>query len=499
MLLWPGRAHVAPRKGPTIHTNGTSTSSSSHPHAHELVFVLVSFEGPDRYAQIGGLATRVSGLAEALATLGHETHLVFVGDPSAPGEEHRLEGKLVIHRWCQWLSRAFPGGVYDGEDYKRADLTQSAPPYIVEHIARPAIEADKRLVVISEEWQTAQAAIELSDQLHAAGMRDRADLLWNANHTYGLDRVDWPRLRFTNRIVTVSRFMRAELLRLGITAEVLPNGIPRRLLKRLDASEPTRVRSAVQKDLLFFKMARWAEDKGWPESLEAVAQLRAAGYNVGLLARGSGDPAVGAEVIRTAEGLGLRVKDAPATPQTETAHSGILESARDADVLFMRSFVDEQFARSLYAAADGVLANSNFEPFGLVGLEAMAAGGIAYTGGTGEDYALPGYNAVVLETDDPREIVEHVERLASEPTKERALRRAGQRTAAAVTWDLAAERLSRSVRFKGAPHRVRGARGLTNGHVSADTRGPPIGLEVRVQQPGQALEAVSQPRTWPPE
>jgi len=27
--------------------------------------------------------------------------------------------------------------------------------------------------------------------------------LWNANHTYGLERVDWPRLVFTNRITTV--------------------------------------------------------------------------------------------------------------------------------------------------------------------------------------------------------------------------------------------------------------------------------------------------------
>jgi len=120
------------------------------------VFVLISFEGPDRYAQIGGLATRVSGLAEALANAGHETHLVFIGDPTAPGEELRCGGKLIIHRWCQWLSRAYPNGVYDGEDSKETDLTRSEPPYIVEHIARPAHAAGKRLVVISEEWQIAR-------------------------------------------------------------------------------------------------------------------------------------------------------------------------------------------------------------------------------------------------------------------------------------------------------------------------------------------------------
>ena len=59
-----------------------------------------------------------------------------------------------------------------------------------------------------------------------------------------------------------------------------------------------------------------------------------------------------------------------------------------------------------YAAADGTLANSGYEPFGLVGLEAMAAGGIAYVGSTGEDYARPLQNCVVLDdAADPDEIV----------------------------------------------------------------------------------------------
>lgn len=447
-MQWPGPRESARRVSVIVGFDDSAHVASAPGGARSgEVFVLISFEGPDRYAQIGGLATRVSGLAEALASAGHETHLVFVGDPSAPGEERRVDGNLIIHRWCQWISRDFPRGVYDGEDPKRADLTASAPPYIVEHIARPAIKAGKRLIVISEEWQTAQAAIELSDQLHHAGLREHCELLWNANHTYGLELVDWPRLVFTNRITTVSRFMRAELLRFGIDAEVLPNGIPRRLLRRVDAAETARVRSAAQKDLLFFKMARWAADKGWAASLHAVAHLRAAGNDVAMIARGNGDSVVGKQVVDMAQGLGLKVADTAATDDSFNTRAAALEAARTADVVFMRSFVDERFGRSLYAASDGVLANSTFEPFGLVGLEAMAAGGVAYTGGTGEDYALPGYNAVVLETEDPREIVEQAERLQSAPQTERALRRAGQRTAAAFTWDSAAQRLVRSVRF----------------------------------------------------
>ena len=40
------------------------------------------------------------------------------------------------------------------------------------------------------------------------------------------------------------------------------------------------------------------------------------------------------------------------------------------------------------------------EPLGLVGLDTMAVKGIACIGNTGEDYAIPGYNAIVMESDD---------------------------------------------------------------------------------------------------
>jgi glycosyltransferase involved in cell wall biosynthesis len=59
----------------------------------------------------------------------------------------------------------------------------------------------------------------------------------------------------------------------------------------------------------------------------------------------------------------------------------------------------------LFQGVDAVLANSRHEPFGVVGLEAMAAGGVVCTGGSGEDYAVPSHNALVLETEDPEEFL----------------------------------------------------------------------------------------------
>ena len=88
-----------------------------------------------------------------------------------------------------------------------------------------------------------------------------------------------------------------------------------------------------------------------------------------------------------------------------------------------------------------MLANSGHEPFGLVGLEVMAAGGLAFTGATGEDYAEPFRNAVVLETDDPLELVEGLEQVRERPEWAAQLRARGRLTAREYTWDKVLDQL----------------------------------------------------------
>src|SRR5579859_6342387 len=85
------------------------------------LFVLLSFEGPDVYSTAGGLSTRVSELSEALAAQGYTTHLIFIGNPYAPATELRVDGRLVLKRWSQWVSKYYPNGVYDGEEQKLGD------------------------------------------------------------------------------------------------------------------------------------------------------------------------------------------------------------------------------------------------------------------------------------------------------------------------------------------------------------------------------------------
>jgi hypothetical protein len=99
------------------------------------------------------------------------------------------------------------------------------------------------------------------------------------------------------------------------------------------------------------------------------------------------------------------------------------------DVASLTSPVDANSRGMLFQSSAAVLANSGHEPFGLMGLETMAVGGVACTGCSGEDYAVPGHNALVLETTDPQEFIGLFGELRANPAQERAMCRAGQATA----------------------------------------------------------------------
>ncbi len=295
------------------------------------VFVSLSFEGPDQYSQAGGLGVRVAGLTTALAAHGFETHLLFIGDPYLPAQESREEGRLTLHRWCQWISRFHPAGVYDGEEGKLSNFNDSAPWYLADRVLAPALHDGKIGVVIAEDWQTAEAICRLSDLLFGMGLRDRAVLMWNANNLFGFHRINWGRLRFTSALTTVSKYMKHRLWAYGQNPLVIPNGIPERFLE---------------------------------------------------------------------------------APPVE--------------------YVDA--CRALYCASDAVLANSGHEPFGLVGLEVMGAGGTAVTGSTGEDYAVHFENAVVVDTDDPGEMAGYLVYLRDHPEQVARLKAGAAMTAQQFTW-----------------------------------------------------------------
>ncbi len=414
------------------------------------MFVILSFEGPDVYSAAGGLGTRVSELSEALATQGYTTHLIFIGDPYRPGEERRIEGRLILKRWSQWISKYYPHGAYDGEEQKLFDFNESVPYHIYSEIVRPAQETGKMVVIMGEDWHTAEVMCRTSDLLHWFGLRQKVVMLWNLNSLMSLHRVDWGRLNFVTTLCTVSRYMKHKMWNLGVNPLVIPNGIPTRHLTPVDQEVVKRLREIGHQDnprsLFLFKIGRFDPDKRWIMAIEAVARLKHSGHPVTLFVRGGIEPH-GAEVLHHAYNIGLNTRDVVAQrPNLEQCLQAVAQ-AGPADIYNLRFFLPEEFVRSTYAAADATLANSGHEPFGLVALEVMAAQGIAVTGSTGEDYAISFENAIVTETDDPDEIVGYLLHLRRHPEEQERIRCAGRTTAEQFLWDQVIENLSGKLEF----------------------------------------------------
>ncbi|HHX41293.1 MAG TPA: glycosyltransferase family 4 protein [Armatimonadetes bacterium] len=409
-------------------------------------FVILSFEGPDPYSNAGGLGVRVTELSRALADAGFRTHLFFIGDPEKPPIEAG-GGRLILRRWGQWISRYYPNGVYQGEKQKLYDFHSSVPGVVADEVVAPARREGRTVVIMGEEWHTASTMCAISDLLHARGQRDQAVLLWNANHTMGFENIDFGRLNFTTTITTVSHYMKHTMWLWGINPIVLPNGIPNRLLDAPPAEEVRAIRTAVSGDPMLVKVGRWDPDKRWNMAVHAVAGLKKMGLRPRFVCRGGIEPYEG-EVLQTARSLGLSTYDVP-KPETQNLAGwcAALADAGDADIINLKFFVPEHLLRLLYAGADAVLANSGKEPFGIVGLEVMASGGIAVTGATGEEYARAFENAIVLETDDASEIVTSLAYLRERPEEVMRMRSQARITAADYTWARVVELLCKRIQL----------------------------------------------------
>jgi glycosyltransferase involved in cell wall biosynthesis len=319
----------------------------------------------------------------------------------------------------------------------------------------------------------------LSDALYFANLRHKAILFWNANNTFSFHRINWGRLNYATTITTISRYMKHIMERMGLNPLVIPNGIPKSSLRRVNDKLADGLRSALGADVLLCKVARWDPDKRWMEAVEATARLKELGLKTTLLARGGREP-YGQEVINKALSLGLILKEASTISDNQDGYLSALAAAMPADMIDIRFQLPLDFLSVMYRAANAVLANSGHEPFGIVGLEAMAAGGIVFTGSTGEDYSIPFVNSLMIETPDPMEIVSYVMYLKSNPQQMERMRNSARFTAGYYTWEAAVRNLIGKLENQG---RIQGA--LSSVLTSPTANLPPVELiaDEPVRQP----------------
>lgn len=280
--------------------------------------MLLSFEGPDRYSRAGGLGARVSGLACALAEEGYETHLFFIGAPESPGYEVGCDGKLHLYRWCQWISRHHPGGSYDGEEGKLNDWNRSLPAWLEEHLLPALVKKNRSVLILGEEWHTSWSIVTLSQRAQARGWGEHVRFAWNANNTFGFERVPWRELSETATITTVSRYMKHQMWRYGVDAWAIPNGIATQWLEPCDRTAVDALKRMTSGRLLLAKVARWDPDKRWLMAMDAVSELKVRGLQPLLIARG-GIEEHGREVIARARLVGLAASSIRCADSTAAA------------------------------------------------------------------------------------------------------------------------------------------------------------------------------------
>ncbi|MEX2473075.1 MAG: glycosyltransferase, partial [Gemmatimonadota bacterium] len=286
---------------------------------------------------------------------------------------------------------------------------------------------------LAEEWHTVGAVLHLDTLLRTMGIRDRVTILWNANNTFGFSRIPWDRLAKAARIVTVSRYMKSLMADVAADVEVIPNGLPPHAYELPDAEAAEGLADRLRGRLPLAKVGRWDPGKRWLGTIEGTAELKRRGERPSLIARG-GIEDHGRQVLARARALGLQISE---RAQPDSGPSGLLETLvdlEDVDVLNLATPLSPSALRLLFQGSTAVLADSEHEPFGLVGLEAMAVGALTCTGGTGEDYAEPGRNALVLRSGDPREMAGLLLHLRQWPEVVATMTARAMETATSYAW-----------------------------------------------------------------
>ncbi len=353
---------------------------------------------------VGGLGRHVEALARELAAAGHEVCVVTRG-----GDE-------------------MPDGVYDGVRVRRAavdpiDLNFTTESLLAwtqafEHaLIRAALPVVRRWspdVIHAHDWLVTQSAVTLAQvtgrpivaTIHATEAGRHQGWL-PAPQNRAVHSVERWLVHEAARVITCSSFMQDEVSRLfGIAAsqiDVVPNGIDADAWQASAAARrAARTRFADDGPLLVFA-GRLVHEKGLQTILAALPQLRRTFPGTRLVVAGTGPLAD--ELRAKARGLGNAVRWA--------------------------GFVAADELAALLGAADAAIVPSLYEPFGLVALEAAAAGtplAVADTGGLA-DVVEHGVTAVRFSAGDPAALGAAVTCLLGDPLAARRMAARGQRRA----------------------------------------------------------------------
>ncbi|MGW0504269.1 glycosyltransferase family 4 protein [Micromonospora sp. NPDC003241] len=364
--------------------------------------LILSWEYPP--VLVGGLGRHVHALSVALAAAGHQVTVVTRHADGAPLEEH-VDGVRVVR------------AAEDPVTFPLATGSLLAWTMAFNHtLTRAALRAadtDDYDVVHAHDWLVAHTAITVAEHLdlplvttiHAteAG-RHQGWLPEEMNRT--IHGVEHWLSNASTRLIACSGYMREQITTLFDVptghVDVVPNGVDDRAWRaRPRAVATARARFAGDGPLVGYA-GRLVYEKGVQHLVDAVPELRERHPGLRVLIAGDG-PYRGELEERIGQlGLGGSVRFA--------------------------GFLDNTQLPAVLGATDATVVPSLYEPFGMVALEAAAAGAplaVARTGGLAE-IVEPGVTGVTFPHSDPSALAGAVGHLLGDEVFARRVARAAR-------------------------------------------------------------------------
>jgi glycogen(starch) synthase len=334
---------------------------------------------------VGGLAAHVDGLSRALARAGHEVVVLTLHHPDAP-DDYVVDGVRVLraHADLPWLPPEGMLAQMASANHKLVQLTARLGSW------RPdLVHAHDWLVAWGGDTLRALWQRPLVATIHATEKGRHGGNI-PPGEPAGIHAVEWWLTYQATRVIACSAYMEAEVISTfdlpPNKVDAVPNGVDAPAWAPPPGSPPRGAGGP-----LVVTWGRIQYEKGFQTLVLAVPGLRDAvpGLKVVVAGRGS--------YLSELESLAQRIGVEPT-------------------VQFAGFVPDAELQRLLHAAS-AVVIPSLYEPFGIVALEALAAGAplvAADTGGMGE--VLRGTDAGLLyPPGDPVALADALQRMLTEP------------------------------------------------------------------------------------
>jgi glycosyltransferase involved in cell wall biosynthesis len=305
---------------------------------------MFSWEYPPRI--VGGISRVVYHLAQGLGKKGHTVHVITLGDEGTQQIEkhenvyvHRVDNyNINVNNFIGWVMH----------------LNYAIIEYTIK-LFKSIGEVD---IIHAHDWMVVYAArvlkhaykVPMVCTIHATE-QGRNSGIYNDMQKY-INDMEWWLTYEAWEVICNSEYMREEIKGIFSVPDnklnVIPNGISADKFDDLEKVMEFRRRFAADNEKIIFFVGRIVQEKGIQILLDAVPSILKSFYDIKIILAGKG-PHFDC-LKQKSEEMGISHK------------------------VYFTGYIDDEDLKKLYKCADIAVFPSLYEPFGIVVLEAMAAG-----------------------------------------------------------------------------------------------------------------------------